>query len=350
MNLGYLVDAAIHWKQLLPRVHPFFAFKANSDPILTYLMMELNFGFDCASLDEIQKVIKLGVHPSKVIYANTHKQTSHLRQATSLGINLGTFDDESELFKIKKVAPHMRLLLRLSTTGFGKCLSKTMQAKFGCVKSETRGLLETAKQLGLNVKGVCFHIGLGAQSPELYRKAISEARKVFSEGLELGFKMSILDIGGGFPCKTATNFSKIEFKAVAKTICESLNTEFPSDDKVQIIGEPGTFFTAPLMSLAVNIIGKRKRRGRDVYQQHNFPDTEYFINDGIYSSFRLYWDAPLLIPVVKPVDQKYFGLPVHKSTLWGQTCAEDVAVEDCELPDMDVGDWMCVKGEHRTWT
>lgn len=50
MNLGYFVEAAIEWKHLLPRVHPFFAFKANNDPVLTYLMMKLNFGFDCASL------------------------------------------------------------------------------------------------------------------------------------------------------------------------------------------------------------------------------------------------------------------------------------------------------------
>ncbi|KAJ8039740.1 Ornithine decarboxylase [Holothuria leucospilota] len=348
MNLGYLVDAAIHWKQLLPRVHPFFAFKANSDPVLIHLMKELNFGFDCASFDEIQKVVEMGVHPSKVVYANPHKQVSYLKKAASLGVDLGTFDDESELMKIKEVAPHMRLLLRLSTAGFTKCLQEQMGTKFGCPKHETKRLLETARQLGLDVKGVCFHIGVGAQSPEAYARAIRDAREVFEQGVELGFNMNILDIGGGFPSKTATNFSILEFNTVAKTIRESLSKEFPNNDTVQIIAEPGSYFTAPSSSLMVNIIGKRNGRGTDEYQQQNSPQTEYFINDGIYSSFRLYYDVPELLPIVKPVHPKYFGKSVFKSKIWGQTCAEDVALEECELPDMDVGDWLYVKGKRKS--
>ena len=50
MDLGQLHVLYSHWRRLLPRVRPFFAVKAYSDPIILKILAAMGLGFDCASL------------------------------------------------------------------------------------------------------------------------------------------------------------------------------------------------------------------------------------------------------------------------------------------------------------
>ena len=46
--------------------------------------------------------------PSRIIYANPYKVVSHLQYAAANQVSLMTFDNESELIKIKKEFPSAR--------------------------------------------------------------------------------------------------------------------------------------------------------------------------------------------------------------------------------------------------
>jgi len=50
-------------------------------------------------------VLDLGVAPSRIIYANPCKQTSFIQYAARHDVNLMTFDNETELYKIKANFP-----------------------------------------------------------------------------------------------------------------------------------------------------------------------------------------------------------------------------------------------------
>ena len=52
--------------------------KCNNDPLLLQLFAALGGGFDCASKNEIATILDLGVDPSRIIYAHTCKQISHI--------------------------------------------------------------------------------------------------------------------------------------------------------------------------------------------------------------------------------------------------------------------------------
>jgi ornithine decarboxylase len=65
----------------------------------------LGCSFDCASAGEIKKIISLDVDPNRIIYANTTKQPSHIEFAKSQNVNLMTFDNEDEVYKIAKLHP-----------------------------------------------------------------------------------------------------------------------------------------------------------------------------------------------------------------------------------------------------
>lgn len=58
-----------------------------------------------------------------------------------------------------------------------------LSIKFGAQLKACRGLLERAKELGLDVVGVSFHVGSGCTDPETYTQAIADARCVFDMGV-----------------------------------------------------------------------------------------------------------------------------------------------------------------------
>ena len=60
---------------------------------------------DVVNQGEIQKVLDLKVAPSRIIYANPCKQTSFIQYAAKHNVNLMTFDNETELYKIKDNFP-----------------------------------------------------------------------------------------------------------------------------------------------------------------------------------------------------------------------------------------------------
>ena len=62
------------------------------------------------SQGEIAQVLKHGVSPSRIIYANPCKQKSFLKYAARHGVDLMTFDNEAELIKIKELYPNARFV------------------------------------------------------------------------------------------------------------------------------------------------------------------------------------------------------------------------------------------------
>jgi len=59
---------------------------------------------------EMEKVIALGVDPSRIIFAHPCKQASHIRAAQKLKVSIMTFDSMCELHKIKSVYPTARFV------------------------------------------------------------------------------------------------------------------------------------------------------------------------------------------------------------------------------------------------
>lgn len=84
------------------------AVKCNDSPLVLAVLAALGTGFDCASKNEIMKVQDLGVEANRIIFANPAKMMSHIRFASTNNINTMTFDNESELYKIKNIHSNAR--------------------------------------------------------------------------------------------------------------------------------------------------------------------------------------------------------------------------------------------------
>ena len=64
-----------------------------------------------------------------------------------------------------------------------------------------------------------FHVGSGCEEASAFSVAIEQARTVFDMGLEMGFSMEMLDIGGGFPGQESAS---ITFEEVSNVVLSVL--------------------------------------------------------------------------------------------------------------------------------
>src|SRR5882724_9958488 len=93
--------------------------------------------------------------------------------------------------------PGPHLLLRLATSSPRSVIN--LSAKFGAARHEALPLLKRAAQLGLNVRGLSFHVGSQCLSPADFRSALEQARRIWDQASAAGLRLEVLDIGGGMP-------------------------------------------------------------------------------------------------------------------------------------------------------
>lgn len=113
--------------------------------------------FDCASKTEIQDVVSLGVDPSRIIYSHPIKSPRSLQYAREIGLDMVVFDNEDELHKIKTCFPAAKLVLRIAVDDSSAGIR--LSDKFGASRTTSIKLLQIARDLGLNVVGLSFHVG-----------------------------------------------------------------------------------------------------------------------------------------------------------------------------------------------
>ncbi|VVC36127.1 Hypothetical protein CINCED_3A009577 [Cinara cedri] len=253
--------------------------------------------------------------------------TSHIKYAMNQNVDLTTFDNELELYKIKSINPSCNLVIRI------RCDAVETQCplgiKYGCDPvTEAPVLLTLARDLDLSIVGVSFHVGSGCNEPVAFRRAIAAASDVFTFAEQLGFiNMYLLNIGGGYPGNKDTCLDKI-----ADIVNDALDEWFPASSGVTVMAEPGRYFAASAFTLATRIHSMKKRSTIDEHMM-------YFINDGVYGSFNsILYDHSIVVP--KPLNDYPMG-KTSPCSIWGPTCdGLDQVIDQVNLPRMKMGDWI----------
>uniref|UniRef100_H2Z7A5 ornithine decarboxylase n=1 Tax=Ciona savignyi TaxID=51511 RepID=H2Z7A5_CIOSA len=328
--------------KLLPRVDLFYAVKCCPLMPVVRLLAALGIGFDCASQNEIELVLSIGVDPSKIIYALPCKPATHLQLARKRNVALMTFDNEDELHKVKKYYPDARLVIRLRADETGAKLK--MGNKFGCSMKRVDELLTVAKELDLNVVGVSFFAGDDTDNSVSFLRNLDNCRKTFDIAASLGYDMKLLDIGGGFTGED----TKIEiFYKMATDIRNYLDEYFPPESGIDIIAEPGRYFVDSAFSLATNIIGKNRTEGKmyamlqKMFLNYCFADScSYYVNESIYLSFwkNCIQNGNYIPKILKKCRSEKLDQQVM---IYGTTCdGIDILTSNATLPELSLEDWI----------
>jgi ornithine decarboxylase len=317
------------FRRHLPRVQAYYAVKANAAPEIVRTFYEVGASFDVASVAEF-----LTVHENvkdlpdearqafiwdRIIYANPIKANDTLAQLDPYK-PLVTYDNHEEVIKIARHAPHAGMVLRLRVPNTGSVVE--LSSKFGASPGEAVELMTFARNNGLEVEGISFHVGSQCTNIQNYIQALQLAASVFEEAKAQDFDLKLLDIGGGFPAHYDDTVPA--FRILARTITKELDRLFPQP--IEIIAEPGRFLVASAVSAVSQIIGKAVRDGK----------LCYYVNDGVYHTY-----SGVIFDHCQYAVKSFKNAPTQICGVFGPTCdALDTISLAEELPDMDLGEYV----------
>ncbi|KAI2499239.1 decarboxylase [Fragilaria crotonensis] len=291
VDIGVVVSQVYQWRRYLPRVEPFYAVKCNPDPVLIKTLAILGCNFDCASKKEIDIVQKITADlPRKpeIIYANPCKARHHIAHAVSRGVRMVTFDNVAEVKKLAEISTGIKLLMRIVTDDRGsQC---RLSSKFGAPRSRWRNLLSAAKQTGMEVVGVSFHVGSGCRDSTRYHLALKDCRELFDiakaeriqpqhsrhwrwfPGDAFLLNPEVLDSDDDEEdASSEEGLEKADaqeetpymfFTEIAETVSPWIDELF--EPSVRVIGEPGRYMVAAAATLVTSVVGSRSNEMDDL--------------------------------------------------------------------------------------
>jgi ornithine decarboxylase len=242
--------------------------KCNDDMQILKLLASSGTGFNCSTEKDLLRALDLGCEPTDLNLTHPFKTRTLLHLARDKGVRKISFDTLEELHLASRIFPDAQLLIRIATYKANK--GRWDQSAFGIPFQHTDNYIKAARDLSLSIIGVSFYVEADEAHPDVFRqalvRAVNEAHETMAKITNAGFKVSILDIGGGF---TEGGFSEIA-SALKSALCS------PLSGGIELIGEPGRFFVSSAVGIACRVIAKRQR-----------PDgnCDLFVNDSIYDNF-----------------------------------------------------------------
>ncbi|MBN1602936.1 MAG: type III PLP-dependent enzyme [Chitinispirillaceae bacterium] len=305
-------------KSALPGVELFYAVKANATPEIIQILADEGCSFDLSTPGETVIARRCGIDARRCIHTHPIKNDMEIRDALEYGIKLFIVENDDEIVKLLPYRDTVELLVRLRIEN--PSCPVNLSRKYGVSPAKAYSLVKKARNRGLVVSGLSFHVGSQNDTPQKFIEALQYCRDICQASAGDGVAFDIIDIGGGFPVKYLKKVPSIN--KYCQPINEYLERHFRN---YRIIAEPGRYICANAMSLVTGVKGRALRDGI----------WWYYLDDGLYGSFsgKLYDHAEY------PFYTERKNGPLHKSVLAGPTCDSiDVVYEDVMLPSLNVGD------------
>ncbi|MEB4590544.1 diaminopimelate decarboxylase [Candidatus Thiothrix sp. Deng01] len=183
-----------------------YAVKANSNIAILNLFARLGSGFDIVSGGELERVLRAGGDPDKVVFSGVGKKAAEIRRALEVGIHCFNVESEAELGRINAIAAEMGKVAPVSLRVNPDVDAQThpyistglKENKFGIEIGRAEAVyLQAARMPNLRVVGIDCHIGsqLLTLSPfmDALQRVLALAERLAGHGIEVRH----LDVGGG---------------------------------------------------------------------------------------------------------------------------------------------------------
>ena len=218
-----------------------YAVKANSNLSILNLLKNLGSGFDIVSGGELERLLKIGVEPSKIVFSGVGKSTSEIELAVVNNVGSINIESEAELDLVAEIAEKKHTKAFVSLRVNPNVDPKThpyiatglKNSKFGVPIENALTLYKkmVAHQY-LQVVGVACHIGSQILDLKPFRQAIREIMQLVHNLERNNVFIQRIDCGGGL----GINYVD-QSKPEIENLVEIIKKEIP--EKYQIILEPG---------------------------------------------------------------------------------------------------------------
>lgn len=262
------------FKKYFPTFQQYFAVKATPNIHILEILKNLDMGFDCSSLGELELINQLVnsdqftviTKPIKIMYTSnfTSVEDFEILLKTTLNNNLEiiiNLDDIDGLENLHQASINVNICLpkmisfRLNPL-FGPSESEVesnilggADTKFGIPSSKIVDAYKSAINMGFTNFGIHMMTGSCVLDINYFKNLVDivfEHIKKIND--EVGIKFDFVDLGGGIGIPYKPNEEKINIELLAKTIYESINenkNKYKIDYDMSIYMENGRYITGP---------------------------------------------------------------------------------------------------------
>jgi ornithine decarboxylase len=311
-------------KKSISGVEVFYAMKANDNFKILEVLKDEGSSFEVSSMNELEVLLNMKIEPHRVMCLNSIKSPEFISFMAENNVEIMAYDSKEEVNKIAKLAPKSKLVLRIAVSNEGSDWPLTK--KFGAEASEAIELLKHAKERGLEVIGLTFHVGSQCLNKKNWTSALYICEEIWRDAKALGINFELLSLGGGMPVKHLKPIPSIN--EIGLTIQKAIDKNFKTKKgKLRITVEPGRSLVGDAAIMVSKVVGKAKRGIEDwlycdVGVFNGFMETIQDINYEIISE-RIGDKRPFIIG--------------------GPSCdSVDIPFKNIFLPELYVGDYIYI--------
>lgn len=307
-----------------------YAVKANSNIAVIRTLAAAGAGADTVSGGEIERALRAGVPPERIVFAGIAKTDDEIRLALSLGIMQLNVESVPELLRISAVAAELGttapIALRINPDvdagTHEKISTGRKDDKFGIPHADAAGLYGLAQSLpGIEPIGLHLHIGSQITALDPFRRAYGRAVELLQELRAGGIPLRRLDLGGGFGVRYR-NEEPVPPEALA-----ALVEELVRGVDVELVFEPGRALVADAGVLVATVIYRKESAGRRFLILD--AGMNALIRPALYGAFH----------EVLPLAEPPVGAHLAPMDVVGPICeSSDIFGRDRHLPLLDSGD------------
>jgi len=183
-----------------------YAVKANSNIAVLNVLARLGSGFDIVSVGELERVLKAGGQPEKIVFSGVGKRRDEIRRALEVGIRCFNVEVSTELERINEIAADVGVIANISIRVNPDVDAQThpyistglKENKFGLDIETAFEQYQRADQFAhLNVVGLDCHIGSQLTDVKPFVDALDRVLSLLDRLKAVGIDIQHLDLGGG---------------------------------------------------------------------------------------------------------------------------------------------------------
>ncbi len=219
-----------------------YAVKANSNLAVLQLMARLGSGFDIVSGGELERVLRAGGDPDRIVFSGVGKTSVEIKTAMQARIHCLNIESEAELERVIEIAAGLGIRAPVALRVNPDVDPKThpyiatglKENKFGIpVESVRRLYMRAARHT--RVLGIACHIGSQLTSLPPFVDALERMLALVDELVTAGIELHHLDMGGGLGIRYLQETPPLP-DALAQVLLQRLQNDYP---RLALHIEPG---------------------------------------------------------------------------------------------------------------
>ena len=287
-----------------------YSVKANSNLAVLSVLAKLGSGFDIVSGGELERVIRAGGDPAKVVFSGVAKNAAEISRALEAGVHCFNVESETELLRINRIAAERNQIASVSLRVNPDVDAQThpyistglKENKFGVDIDEALNVYRHANRLSaIRIIGIDCHIGSQLVSAKPFADALQRVLALVDTLAEEGIELTHIDVGGGL----GICYQDEQPPSTADYVASLLDTL--GERSQSLIVEPGRSIVANAGVLLTTVDTIKSN------EQKNFAIVDAAMNDLLRPALYQAWMN--ILPLNENADR-----PAHHYDVVGPVC------------------------------